>query len=302
MPPTPTTTDMGHRHEADVAEALGMAMTRGSGNGADKGDAAHHHDLPFAFRIDAKSTKGKQIAVTLAMLAKLREQAGGERPALPLRWYANEALTKVAEDWIAVTLADFSELIADARDWAALVHRLALAWPAESPPITGDQVAALVLEWRDRMNKAERSDAGGELARLQEEVKSLRAANASLTAYNQQAGEIIGLQRREVETPLAPSGSGAQALATPGFVPHLPWTIVHSVHSGGTVKNAGLHYAEDGIQTTFAVSTVVVERSLGSSNRPKLMVNGTQVREGALYVDGIVRVVASRQNRDIEMG
>lgn len=256
MPPTPTTTDMGHRHEAAVAEALGMAMTRGSGNGADKGDAAHHHDLPFAFRIDAKSTKGKQIAVTLAMLEKLREQAGGERPALPLRWYANEALTKVAEDWIAVTLADFSELIADARETAA----------------------------------------------LREQVKSLRAANASLEAYNVQAGEIISRQRRELETPLAPSGGPAQSLATPGFVPHLPWTIVHSVHSGGTVKNAGLHYAEDGIQTTFAVSTVVVERSLGSSNRPKLMVNGTQVREGALYVDGIVRVVASRQNRDIEMG
>src|SRR5690348_13915581 len=172
MPPTPPTQQMGERHEKDVAEALGMVTTPGSGNGKDKGDAHHHHDTPFAFRMDAKSTKGKQIAVTLAMLEKLREQAGGERPALPLRWYANEALTKVAEDWIAVTLMDFSELVADARDWAALLARLALAWPVDSPPITGGEVATLVLEWRDRMGAAEQAVDGAELARLREEVKS----------------------------------------------------------------------------------------------------------------------------------
>lgn len=255
MPPTPTTTDMGHRHEADVAEALGMGMTRGSGSGADKGDAAHHHDLPFAFRADCKSTKGKQIAVTLAMLEKLREQAGGERPALPLRWYANEALTKVAEDWVAITLADISELIADARETAA----------------------------------------------LREQVKSLRTANASLEAYNVQAGEIISRQRRELQTPLA-ANPGQQALATPGFVPKLPWTIIHTVHTDSGAKNAGLYYDVMGMQTTVDVRSVRVERSLGGSNRPRLIVNDTKVTEGALYVDGKVRVVVSASDRSIEMG
>lgn len=252
MPPTPTTTDMGHRHEADVAEALGMVMTRGSGSGADKGDAAHHHDLPFAFRIDAKSTKGKQIAVTLQMLAKLREQAGGERPALPLRWYANEALTKVAEDWIAVTLADFSELVAEARETAA----------------------------------------------LREQVKSLHAANASLEAYNVQAGEIITRQRQELEAPQP----AAPAPVVPGYIPRLPWTIIHIVNTPGGPQYAGFHYDAQGHQQTFDIFSVRVERSLGSSNRPRLIVNDTRVSHGAVYVDGKAETLACESNPEIEVG
>lgn len=260
MPPTPTTQQMGERHEKDVAEVLGGTMTRGSGNGIDKGDGAHHHDAAFAFRWDAKSTKGKQIAVTAAMLEKIIEQAGGERPALPLRWYGNEMLTKVLHDWIAVKLADFSELLADARETAA----------------------------------------------LREQVKSLRAANASLEAYNTQAGEIISRQRRELETPgpvVLPLGdSPAPAPVVPGYLPRLPWTIIHIVNTPGGPQYSGFHYDAQGHQQTFDIFSVRVERSLGSSNRPRLIVNDTRVSHGTVYVDGKTETLACESDPGIEVG
>ena len=301
MPPTPPTQQMGERHEKDVAEALGMTKTRGSGNGHEKGDASHHHDLPFAFRMDAKSTRGKQIAVTRAMLEKLREQAGGERPALPLRWYANEALTEVAEDWIAVTLMDFSELLLDARSWAELIEALALAHPVDGGPVTGTQIARMVLDWRSRMNECEQADNGGELARLREEVKSLRTASASLEAYNAQAGDIIRRLRDDLATRQVPVPDNGRP-SLPGYIPLLPWTVVHQVHTPGGVVNSGMHFNAEGHQATFDVRSVRVERSLGSGNRPRLIVNDTIVRQGAVYVDGFLQTQVCEGNREIEVG
>lgn len=111
-----TTRNMSDAHEIALVDALGGRRTRGSGNQpANPMDGRHNRytdDLAFAW--DGKSTLGKSIGVTLEMIRKARDQALGERPMLALRWYATERLA-VAEDWVAVTLDDFQELLHGAR-------------------------------------------------------------------------------------------------------------------------------------------------------------------------------------------
>lgn len=271
MPPIPTTQRMGELHEQHVARALVGLKTRASGAGVDKGDGAHHHDDPFAFRWDAKSTKGKQIAITLAMIEKICEQAGGERPAIPLRWYGNEALTEVLEDWIAVKLVDFSELLTAAQEGQ---------------------------EWMERCDQALREgyERGQERDRLQEQLDLQRAEMAPLRTRLAQAEEW-----KETQVQVQ-AGAVANTPAVPGYVPMLPWTVVHAVHTAGTVKHSGIHYDDMGHQQTFDVGEVRVERSPNSANRPRLIVNTVRVAQGALYVDGVLRALVCSSNREIEVG
>ncbi|MFE0490164.1 hypothetical protein [Streptomyces griseoaurantiacus] len=110
---------MGDRHEAYVAEVLGQRQTRGSGNQwRDQMDSKHDRtSCVFAFANDGKSTLGKGVTITRAMWAKALEQAGGERPMLTLRWYADASLTKVDIDLAACDLLDFAEMREDAERW-----------------------------------------------------------------------------------------------------------------------------------------------------------------------------------------
>jgi len=110
-------TRMGELHELHVAEVLGGRRARGSGNQwDDPGDGRHDHTKDmFAFAWDCKSTTGLSITITDKIIDKITDQAGGERPAIPLRWYGNQALTLVDQDWIAVRLDDFEELLLAAR-------------------------------------------------------------------------------------------------------------------------------------------------------------------------------------------
>lgn len=159
MPAVPPSAEMGRRHEVFLAgEVFGGTKTRASGSvWHDPLDGANHHDDPFAFRWDGKSTKAKQIAVTLDMLAKLREQAGSERPALGLRWYGTEDLSKVLEDWVAFTAMDASELLAVSREVEAL--REAANHKDEAIRDLGHALDAITEE-RDRLAEKlrERSD------------------------------------------------------------------------------------------------------------------------------------------------
>jgi hypothetical protein len=125
MPASPTTQRMGELHEIHLAEVLGGTKTKSSGNQwSDPMDGKNHADLPWSFRWDGKSTRGKQIAVTLDMIAKAREQAGTRYPALGLRWYANDTLTDVTEEWTAFPDEVTAELLADARETAQLREEL----------------------------------------------------------------------------------------------------------------------------------------------------------------------------------
>jgi hypothetical protein len=106
-----TTARMGELHEEHLAEINGGRKSRSSGNQwHDAADGRNSRDDPFNFAWDGKSTLGKGINVTLDMIAKIREQAGGERPEIGLRWYGSGDLTQVTEDWIAVPDVDFEEM------------------------------------------------------------------------------------------------------------------------------------------------------------------------------------------------
>lgn len=110
------TRKMSDRHEEDLLALLGGSGTRNSG--AVWSDQSDGHqtglDQHWRFAWDGKSTLGKSIGVTRDMLTKLREQCRGLEPLLPLRWYANDRLTMVDEDWILVEAETFAEVLDDA--------------------------------------------------------------------------------------------------------------------------------------------------------------------------------------------
>lgn len=114
---------MARRHEEFLAELNGGRKSRGSGSQwQDQGDGRSNRiTTEFAFAWDGKSTTTKGITVDRAMIAKIREQAAGERPQLGLRWYDTEDLQRVGEDWIAIPAADYAELLDAARLTAAEV-------------------------------------------------------------------------------------------------------------------------------------------------------------------------------------
>jgi len=106
---------MSDKHEKDLAELLGGRVTPGSGNGwANPMDVRQHRYDPFAFALDGKSTLAASMSVTREMWEKAQEQAGGERPGLPLRFYDTERLA-VGLDLIVISLDDFAELLDAAR-------------------------------------------------------------------------------------------------------------------------------------------------------------------------------------------
>lgn len=97
-------------HEKFLAKLFGGRMSRGSGNQwREPADGRHNHHDAYAFAWDGKSTQGTSISITRAMVDKIVEQAGGERPMIGLRWYDNHALD-VAYDWVAVRAEDLSEM------------------------------------------------------------------------------------------------------------------------------------------------------------------------------------------------
>lgn len=116
-----TTRKMSSRHEDDLVAILGGERTRNSG--AVWSDQADGHqtglDQHWKFAWDGKSTLGGSIGVTRIMLEKLRQQCRGLEPALPLRWYRDDRLTMVDEDWIAVETETFAQILSDANAYRA---------------------------------------------------------------------------------------------------------------------------------------------------------------------------------------
>lgn len=103
---------MSQIHEADIAEAMGGGVNRGSGNqwrAQMDGRVSRMHRM-FAFAWDCKATLLKSVAVSRKMWEKAVEQAQGERPAVPIRFYDDESL-KTYQDLIVLKFADFSEML-----------------------------------------------------------------------------------------------------------------------------------------------------------------------------------------------
>lgn len=103
---------MGDRHEDDLQKLLGGRRTRGSGSQwRDQMDGRHNRWRErFAFAWDGKSTLAKSMSIPRKMWEKAREQAGGERPMLALRYYDTESLD-IGEDLVALSLNDFVEVL-----------------------------------------------------------------------------------------------------------------------------------------------------------------------------------------------
>lgn len=303
MPPTPSNQKAGELHEVFLAGLFGGSKTRGSGSQwFDQGDVRNDHDDPFAFCVDGKSTRGKQVAVTLDMIAKIREQAQGERPALGLRWYANDNLDKVTEDGVYLQAEDFRELLDAGRQWAELQRRPAiiLRAPDGMPEEEIDRFRAIFEDAVSRGGLSalipaapeEEGDAPDLITRLREEIDELRAEGRGMAGNLEAAVAESARLREEID------GYRAGKVIPP-YVPRLPWTVVVQAHLPGA-KPFGLRYDADGAVSQFKIGEIRVERHMG--NRPRLLVNNALVPDGDLYVDGVLRVRAWRDNRDGEAG
>jgi len=132
----PDRNEMARLHEEFLAELHDGRNSRGSGQTwQDPGDGRGNRlTTGFAFAWDGKSTCGKGIPVDRATIAKIREQAGGERPEIALRFYDTEDLERVGEDWIAIPAADFGELLIAARLTEQHTHAGASPVPSVAPP------------------------------------------------------------------------------------------------------------------------------------------------------------------------
>lgn len=286
MPASPSTSEMGRRHVERAAEALGAVPSAGSGNRwQNPADGRSPHDAPYPVALEGKSTRGKSITVTLDMLAKLREQALGEHPVLPMCWYGTDDLTVVTEDWAAVPLDFLAELLASARAWVELETALG--------DVTRDQVGALVLK------------AGT--------VEGLRRSLADAHQALGRAEEALA--RRDIEVAALRDQASAQStvLAAEGarHLPQLPWAVIRlfsrqeiearSAAQQPPRAGVALDYAADGTLRTYTVSTVRIERTMG--NRPKVMVDNVQVRDAdVLSPDGVLKVRAWQGNQQAEVG
>jgi hypothetical protein len=178
------------KHEEDFAELIGGTRVRGSGSQWHaKADAANQHFTPFAFRGDCKCTQGQSISVSKAMIKKLLEDAGGERPALPLRFYANERLD-VTYDLVAILADDFGELLENAREAAELKARIAEAMIVNVPEhMTDDQVAEFHRQLTEIM-------ASGELPAWADPAEADRVPDETFTAMS---AALIAAQDRAAE-------------------------------------------------------------------------------------------------------
>lgn len=111
---------MSLRHEEHLVETLGGRMTRGSGNQwRDQTDGKHDDDEFYQFAWDGKATLAASTSVSLSIWRKLVEQAEHRLPMLPLRFYADERLTRVHEDLVVVRLEDLADILADANAYRA---------------------------------------------------------------------------------------------------------------------------------------------------------------------------------------
>lgn len=114
-----STRAMSDMHESDLVDLLGGERTRNSGAvWSDQGDG-HQTGSEEHYRLswDGKATLARSITLTLDMWDKACEQSRNLIPALPLRFYANDRLTKVAADLMVVDLDTFAELLHDANQY-----------------------------------------------------------------------------------------------------------------------------------------------------------------------------------------
>jgi hypothetical protein len=115
---------MSVKHEKDVAKLLGGRVPRGSGNQwHNPTDGVSPHGEVFAFSWDCKATMANSFSLTRMTWQKIREQASGLRPAVPVRFY-DDFTFRTYVDLIVVDLNDFVEMKNRIAELEAEVERL----------------------------------------------------------------------------------------------------------------------------------------------------------------------------------
>lgn len=300
MPPSPTTQEMGDRHEVHLAGVFGGTKTRASGSQwSDQGDVRNDHDDPFAFCVDGKSTLGKQVAVTRDMIAKIREQAQGEIPALGLRWYGNANLDDVDEDWVAVPGGDWEEVLASARAWAEISSCI--------DGMTTDNIQEYLKERGEERDAAEQAHKTDRAV-----IANLRAALAQAHQDLMDAGERIAAKNLELETLRSgqlpqPQQQQAVPLELLQLVPRLPWTVIRISPAGDRRGSAGdpagtvVYYQADGTLQRSVANTVRIQRSM--ENRPQVFEDNVRIRNCDVYgADGRLLARCCADDSSIEVG
>lgn len=288
--PTPPTQQMGELHEIYLAEVNAGRKSKASGSQwTDPADGRSAHDEPYALAWDGKATLGKQIAVTLDMVRKIREQALGEIPEIGLRWYANASLRDVTEDWIAVPGDDWREILASARSWRSLVE-----WLLEDPPDESLRVAD-----EEDVEVFLRAAVAGH-ARL---TASLAEAHGGLLA----AGQRIAAQDLEIQSLREQAQGSNPAAEALKVVPKLPWGVVRLLPKANAIGSPGdavatvTEYSAEGLLSTWRASSVRVDRSM--DNHPKVFVNDMVVRNADVYdAEGRLLARVCRDDPSIEVG
>lgn len=121
-----STSKMAQRHEQWLVTIFGGRQTRGSGNQwKDPLDGKQAHGSgEYVFAWDGKATLGKSLSVTKAMWEKICRQAKPyEIPIMPLRFYADERLTRVDADLVVVEARVLSDLQRDANEVVSVRNR-----------------------------------------------------------------------------------------------------------------------------------------------------------------------------------
>jgi hypothetical protein len=138
---------MGDAHEAFLEALFEGKASRGSGNQwrNPMDGRTSRHNMRFAFAWDGKSTLRQSLSIPLSMIAKAREQAGGERPMIGLRWYKNEAL-EVDKDWVAVNAHDMAEVLEAANKMAVIEEIGCLEGNHEHGPVESDSVPGMFVK------------------------------------------------------------------------------------------------------------------------------------------------------------
>jgi hypothetical protein len=320
---------MGELHEQDLARLVGGRKSAASGaTWKDPADGrASHMTEEFAFAFDGKATLGQGINVTREMLAKITEQAGGERPMIGLRFYGNERLDAIDYDWVAIRDHDFAELRECALSPRTLLvpavtdDQLAeweqlLADNQQAMAMAGEEIAQLraELEGHDIVfgsmtaelaaAKRERDEAQEQLAewkRMLDEEGSRAAAEAREEVIRLRA-ELAGLRasqetvaRLAAEGPVQPPRLPPHLLASPNpVIPNLPpvemWPCVLieiDDDRAGRRTARGYYIEAGGLVNTFSVGQVRYEATAGG--RPLLFHNDIAVRCGDLRINGVLQ-------------
>jgi hypothetical protein len=282
-------TKMSRIHEERLAALVGGTRSPGSGNQwtAPADGRASRMLNEYGWATEGKATLGQGITLTREILAKLAEQAEGERPLIGLIWFADETFERVDHELVAMNADDFTEVMDDN---ARLRAELETALEAVVTAVEAAMSATV-----------DRSSSPGSAADM------VRAAQAQATALRRENERLVGLvstlgllapdaaELAEIGMPSQelwpclvidvrswddPAKSGRRARA---------WKIGERGHVEKIVRTVTDEFGQP--KKTEHPGEIRVDRGVGTHGR--IFLDGQIVRRGELRSEGVL-VVQSR--------